>query len=71
MLNFFGCPKSHWRKIRTTNAIERAFREVCRRTRPMACYQNPASVDRVIYGVINHLNSSWKEKPISQFTHFS
>lgn len=70
LLNFFNCPQSHWRKIRTTNAIERAFKEVRRRTRPMSCFQNPASVDRIIYGVINYLNASWKDKPIPQFTHF-
>ena len=69
LLNFFSCPNSHWRRIRTTNAIERAFREV--RPRPMSCFQNTASVGRIIYGVINHLNSSWKDKPIPQFTHFS
>lgn len=42
LLSFMECPKTHWRKIRTTNAIERAFREVRRRTRPMSCFQNPA-----------------------------
>ena len=61
LLSFLSCPKAHWPKVRTTNAIERAFREVRRRTRPMSCFQNPASVDRIIYGVINHLNSTWKE----------
>ncbi|MBM4463419.1 MAG: hypothetical protein FJ012_11530, partial [Chloroflexi bacterium] len=71
LLNFLKCPRDHWRKIRTTNAIERAFREVRRRTRPMSCFQNPESVDRIIYGITNHLNSTWKEKPIPQFTHFS
>lgn len=71
LLPFLDCPSSHWKKVRTTNAIERAFREVRRRTRPMSCFQNPASVDRIIYAVINHLNSSWKEKPLPQFTHFS
>ena len=58
MLPFLQCPKSHWSKIRTTNAIERAFREVRRRTRPMSCFQNPASVDRIIYGVLSHLNKN-------------
>jgi transposase-like protein len=71
LLNFLSCPRAHWHKIRTTNAIERAFREVRRRTRPMSCFQNPASVDRIIYGVINHLNSTWKDKPIPESTHFS
>ena len=71
LLNFLHCPEAHWRKIRTTNAIERAFREVRRRTRPMSCFQNPASVDRIIYGIICHLNSAWKDVPLHEFTHFS
>jgi putative transposase len=69
LLNFLDCPQAHWRKIRTTNAIERAFREIRRRTRPMSCFQNSSSVDRIIYGVICHLNASWKEKPLKEFTH--
>jgi len=71
MLPFLDCPKLHWSKIRTTNAIERSFREVRRRTRPMSCFQNSASVDRIIYGVISHLNKTWKENPLPQFTHFT
>ncbi len=71
LLPFLDCPKEHWRKVRTTNAIERAFREVRRRTRPMSCFQNPASVDRIIFGVVSHLNKSWEARPLSQFTHLS
>jgi transposase-like protein len=69
LLPFLDCPREHWRKIRTTNTIERAFREIRRRTRPMSCFQNSASVDRIIYGVIAHLNKGWKEKPLLEFTH--
>ena len=69
MLPFLNCPKAHWRKIRTTNVIERAFREVRRRTRPMSCFQNSASVDRIIYGIISHLNNNWKRKPLPKSTH--
>lgn len=69
LLTFLDCPLPHWRKVRTTNAIERAFREVRRRTRPMSCFQNAASVDRIIYGVMSHLNTSWKAKPLREFTH--
>jgi transposase-like protein len=68
LLNFLDCPVSHRVKIRTTNAIERAFREVRRRTRTMNCFTNSKSVDRIIYGVINHLNKSWKDKPLPNFT---
>ncbi len=71
LLNFMDCPQTHWRKVRTTNAIERAFREVRRRTRPMSCFQNLPSVDRIIFGVINRLNIAWKAKPIREFTHYS
>jgi len=68
LLNFFDTPPDHWIKVRTTNIIERSFREVRRRIRPMSCFTNSRSVDRIIYGVINHLNESWKEKPFIKFT---
>ena len=68
LLSFFDMPSEHWKKVRTTNVIERSFREVRRRIRPMSCFTNSRSVDRIIYGVINHLNESWKEKPFIKFT---
>lgn len=68
LLNFLDCPSSHRVKIRTTNVIERSFREVRRRTRTISCFTYGASVDRIIFGVISHLNKSWKDKPILKFT---
>lgn len=56
------------RQIRTTNIIERSFREVRRRTRPMGCFTNYESVSRIIYAIFNRLNSKWQEKPLKQFT---
>ena len=35
----------------------------------MSCFQNPASVERIIYGVISHLNTYWEAKPLQEFTH--
>ncbi len=58
------------RQIRTTNIIERAFREVRRRTRPMGCFTNNDSVSRIIYAIFNRLNSKWMEKPLIEFTQF-
>jgi putative transposase len=58
------------RQIRTTNIIERSFREVRRRTRPMGCFTNYDSVSRIIYAIFNRLNSKWKEKPLDEFTQF-
>jgi len=58
------------RQIRTTNIIERSFREVRRRTRPMGCFTNNDSVSRIIYAIFHRLNSKWQEKPLKQFTQF-
>lgn len=71
LLNFFSCPKAMWKKLRTTNVIERAFREVRRRTRPMTCFSNSQSIERIVYAVLNHLNSQWGIKPLREFTHTS
>jgi transposase-like protein len=67
MLNFFDYPKEHRKKIRTTNAIERSFREVRRRVRTMNCFSNAASCDRIMFAVLNHLNKHWKERPFRNF----
>jgi transposase-like protein len=51
LLSFFALPRHLWRKLRTTNIIERCFVEVRRRTRPMVCFVNVKSVDRIIYSI--------------------
>jgi putative transposase len=71
LLNFLGQPKEVWKKVRTTNVIERVFREVRRRTRPMSCFNNSASIYRIIFGIISNLNAKWQDKPLPQFTQYS
>ncbi len=44
------------KRVRTTNAIERRFREVCRRTRPMRVFSDRTSMDRILFAVFNHEN---------------
>ena len=61
LLHFFAAPQTHWIKVRTTHVIERAFREVRRRTRPVSSFSNVDSCDRIVYGVISHLNVPGKE----------
>jgi putative transposase len=46
------------RAVRTTNAIERRFREVRRRTRPMGTFQDKTSMDRILFAVFTHENES-------------
>jgi putative transposase len=42
--------------VRTTNAIERRFREVRRRTRPMGTFQDRTSMERILFAVFTHEN---------------
>lgn len=57
-----------WRKLRTTNLIERAFREVRRRTRPMGVFVNRNSMERILFAIFFHLNSKGQEVPSFLFT---
>ena len=47
---------SWWSQIRTTNAIERRFREVRRRTRPMGVFSDRTSMERILYAVFSYEN---------------
>jgi hypothetical protein len=71
LLSFFRFPRHLWRKLRTTNVIERCFVEVRRRTRPMVCFVNVQSVDRIIYAIFNGLKESvrWQNRTLQLFTH--
>ena len=46
------------KQVRTTNAIERRFREVRRRTRPMGTFQDRTSMDRILFAVFTHQNKA-------------
>jgi putative transposase len=62
-LSYLEFPEEEHTKIRTTNALERAFREVRRRTRPMGSYANTASADRIMFGVTDEMNERWRGAP--------
>ena len=58
------------KRIRTTNVIERCFREVRRRTKTMSCFNNNDSIQRIIFAVFFRLNHNWKAIYLKQFTQF-
>jgi putative transposase len=68
LLSFFHFPRHLWKKLRTTNIIERCFVEVRRRTRPMVCFVNVQSVDRIIYSIFQRFNLEWKTRTLKLFT---
>jgi transposase-like protein len=57
--------------IRTTNHIERRFKEVRRRTRPMGVFSNKTSIDRILYAVFMYENKTEEVYPIFVLTHKS
>lgn len=57
LLHFFRFPDQLWRTLsRTTNAIERRFREVRRRTRPMGVMADRCSIERILYAMFSYEN---------------
>ena len=68
LLNFFQFPRPLWKKLRTTNPIERCFVEVRRRTRPMVVFTNVQSVDRLIFAIFSRLNEDWQSHTLELFT---
>ncbi len=59
-LNYLKFEKSLWKKIRTTNIIERSFREIRRRTRPMSIALPQESTERLFASLAKGLNNNWK-----------
>ena len=71
LLSFFQIKNpQRWSSLRTTNLIERAFREVRRRTRPMGVMAHTQSLQRIVFAVFHHLNQNWSQQPL-HFTHKS
>lgn len=69
LLTCFQFDDPDFRKaIRTTNAIERRFREVRRRTRPMGVFSNRTSVERILYAVFMYENINLGVYPVFVLT---
>ena len=66
LLEFLRFDDPDWYPMtRTTNAIERRFREVRRRTRPMGVFSDRTSMERIMYAVFSYEN--YKEKTSAPF----
>jgi len=62
LIPIFAFPESLRKMIRTTNVIERCFREVRRRLKVMGYFQNGQSCDRIVYALFASFNAKWKHK---------
>ena len=52
-------PREHWKKIRTSNGIERVNREIKRRSRVAVLFPNKESALRLVTGVIIEIHEEW------------
>jgi len=68
LLAFFDCPQAHWKRLRTTNVIERLFVEVRRRIRTMCAFTTRGSCERILFSVFDRMNNHWSRHPLSAFT---
>lgn len=59
-LTFFRYPERHWKRIRTSNVLERAFREIRRRTDVVGRFPNEMSALSMIFGVLEGDRLKWK-----------
>jgi putative transposase len=67
LLVFYRQDKKLWVKIRTTNAIERLFKELRRRTRPMNLFANEESCQRIVYALFAKYNKKWEDRRYAIF----
>jgi putative transposase len=67
LIAFYQFPYRHWDKIRSTNVIERAFKEFKRRIKVMETFPNEQSCLRIMLALSKMLNENWEYKPIKDF----
>ena len=56
---FYAFPQAHWRRIKTTNGLERLHAEVKRRIRAVGAFPDRASALRLITAVALEATASW------------
>jgi putative transposase len=59
LLAFTGFPQAHWRKIWSTNPLERLNGEIKRRTNVVGVFPNDASVARLVTAVVVETHDEW------------
>jgi transposase-like protein len=60
LLAFSAFPTAHWRKIWSTNPLERLHKEIKRRTNVVGIFPNDASVVRLITAVVAEAHDEWQ-----------
>jgi putative transposase len=59
---FYLFPKAHWRRIRTTNGLERLHAEIKRRTKSVGAFPDRSSALRLITAVAIAVTAIWSQR---------
>jgi transposase-like protein len=59
LLAFTAFPLEHWRKLWSTNPLERLHREIKRRTDVVGVFPNDTAIDRLVTAVIVEQHDEW------------
>jgi transposase-like protein len=60
-LTFYRFPERHWKHIRTSNVIERSFKEVKRRTRVVGRFPNETSALVMVFSLLEEERVKWQK----------
>jgi transposase-like protein len=59
LLAFSAFPLEHWRKLWSTNPLERLHREIKRRTDVVGVFPNDAAIERLATAVVLECHDEW------------
>jgi transposase-like protein len=59
LMNYRSFPVEHWRRIHTTNLLERVHKELKRRYRSIGAFPNDSSLLRIAGSILMDINEEW------------
>jgi transposase-like protein len=60
-LTFYRFPERHWKHIRTSNVIERTFKEIKRRTRVVGRFPSETSALVMVFSLLEEERLKWQK----------